>query len=683
MPRNYVRKSTRQSWTVEAMEAALQAIENGDMGYKKAAKEFGVPKTTLKRRHKGGNKTASAKGSSKTLGRYKMVFSTEMETALVQYILSMEQMMFGMTTVEVRRLAYQMAEQNHLQHPFKNAIAGKDWLRGFFSRHQDLSIRQPEATSAARAHGFNRQAVNRFFDLLEDLMEQHNFPPDKVYNVDETGMTTVQSRPSKIIALKGRRQVGSITSAERGVLVTMEICMSATGAFVPPLFVWPRVRMKPELMDGAPLGSISQCHKSGWMQTEIFTIWFEHFLKVSGASKENKVLLILDGHKTHTQNLDVITMAKDNGVYMLSIPPHCSHKIQPLDVSFMTPLSTYYTQEVERWLRQHLGRCVTVFQLASLFGTAYRKSATAENAANGFRKTGIFPVNRNIFQDHEFAPATVTDLNQNEPRPMDDNQRPLEDAHRDADVPAPGVNAARGPEDAVRPVGGPAPNGNAARGPANAVRPVDGPAPNGNAARGPGNAVRPVDGPAPNGNAARGPENAVRPIGNTQRHAAVPRPAVASTSREFISPFQISPPPKATPAKGRPTTRQSKRSMSEHLTSSPYKKRLADAAEEKKRQEAQKAEKAKQRAEKKPQKQKKVAEKPKKKIVKGKRAIFTAPEESSESEDDDGTMCLFCRESYSVIGEGWIKCTVCRLWAHDGCAGVDEEDVNFICDFCA
>uniref|UniRef100_UPI00358F5F2B neurofilament heavy polypeptide-like n=1 Tax=Myxine glutinosa TaxID=7769 RepID=UPI00358F5F2B len=246
---------------------------------------------------------------------------------------------------------------------------------------------------------------------------------------------------------------------------------------------------------------------------------------------------------------------------------------------------------------------------------------------------------------------------------MDDNQRPLEDAHRDADVPAPGVNAARGPEDAVRPVGGPAPNGNAARGPANAVRPVDGPAPNGNAARGPGNAVR--------------------PIGNTQRHAAVPRPAVASTSREFISPFQISPPPKATPAKGRPTTRQSKRSMSEHLTSSPYKKRLADAAEEKKRQEAQKAEKAKQRAEKKPQKQNKVAEKPKKKIVKGKRAIFTAPEESSESEDDDGTMCLFCRESYSVIGEGWIKCTVCRLWAHDGCAGVDEEDVNFICDFCA
>ena len=32
-------------------------------------------------------------------------------------------------------------------------------------------------------------------------------------------------------------------------------------------------------------------------------------MKVSGASKENKVLLILDGYKTHTQNLAVINTA--------------------------------------------------------------------------------------------------------------------------------------------------------------------------------------------------------------------------------------------------------------------------------------------------------------------------------------------------------------------------------------
>ncbi|KAL5019121.1 hypothetical protein ScPMuIL_004843 [Solemya velum] len=79
------------------------------------------------------------------------------------------------------------------------------------------------------------------------------------------------------------------------------------------------------------------------------------------------------------------------------------------DVSYMKPLSTYYTQEVECWLKQHPDRYVTVFQLANLFGKAYLKSATALNAANGFRKTGIYPMDRNIFQDHEFAPASVTE----------------------------------------------------------------------------------------------------------------------------------------------------------------------------------------------------------------------------------------------------------------------------------
>jgi hypothetical protein len=37
--------------------------------------------------------------------------------------------------------------------------------------------------------------------------------------------------------------------------------------------------MKAELMDGAPAGSVATCHPSGWVQTDIFTIWFENFIK--------------------------------------------------------------------------------------------------------------------------------------------------------------------------------------------------------------------------------------------------------------------------------------------------------------------------------------------------------------------------------------------------------------------
>ena len=55
-----------------------------------------------------------------------------------------------------------------------------------------------------------------------------------IYNIDETGITTVQ-KPSKIVAAKGTKQVGAMTSGERGTLVTMAVAVSGVGNMLPPL----------------------------------------------------------------------------------------------------------------------------------------------------------------------------------------------------------------------------------------------------------------------------------------------------------------------------------------------------------------------------------------------------------------------------------------------------------------
>lgn len=372
---------------------------------------------------------------------FQTTFPKEMEKELVKYILELETMMFGLTTNDVRLLAYQLAVRNGLPNSFnkQKEKAGKDWLQAFMKRNPELSLRQPEATSAARAMSFNPANVKKFFDLYDAAMDKYHFAPHRIFNCDETGITTVQGRPSKILAKTGRRQVGGLVSAERGQLVTTEICMNVTGTFIPPLFIFPRVRMKIELMNGAPPGSIYACHKSGWMQLDIFVQWFHHFLQATGASKENPVLLILDGHATHTKNLDVIDLARENGVVLLCLPPHCSHKLQPLDVSFMKPLMTYYDQELEKWLRNHPGRVVTTFQIAELFGNAYNRAATAQTALNGFRKTGIYPVNRHIFQPHEFAASLTTDQEEPATEPAVPAASNIEQATPGGDVTQPAV----------------------------------------------------------------------------------------------------------------------------------------------------------------------------------------------------------------------------------------------------
>ncbi|CAI6356809.1 unnamed protein product [Macrosiphum euphorbiae] len=258
--------------------------------------------------------------------------------------------------------------------------------------------------------GFNKRVVDDFFQLLGGLMDQYKFKPDRIYNCDETGISSVPKSKSKIIASKGRKQVGAITSAERGETVTVEICMNAAGTYMPPFFIFPRKRFNSEFMRNAPIGSIAEFHQSGWMQKDIFEKWMVHFIQFSHATQDNPVLLLLDGHCTHTKSIELIQIARDNGVVLLCFPPHCTHRLQPLDVAFMKPLSTYYDKETTNWLRNHGGDVVTLKQLAEIFGLAFIKAATMTTAINGFQKTGICPFNPDIFNDLDFMAAETTNV---------------------------------------------------------------------------------------------------------------------------------------------------------------------------------------------------------------------------------------------------------------------------------
>ena len=133
-----------------------------------------------------------------------------MELELVAYTKRMESMLFGFTLSQLKRVAYDYAEASGIQHNLnrRTGEAGKDWCHDFMARHSDeISLRTPELTSAALARALNQGAVNAFFDLLETMQDAKRFTPDRVYDVDETGITTVPNRPSKIITSRKRNRL--------------------------------------------------------------------------------------------------------------------------------------------------------------------------------------------------------------------------------------------------------------------------------------------------------------------------------------------------------------------------------------------------------------------------------------------------------------------------------------------
>ena len=334
----------------------------------------------------------------------KRVFTQSEESELAEYLLVASKHHHGLTTTGTRKLAYQFAMRNRKPVPpswLQKETAGLDWMQGFLKRHSQLAIRTPEATSLSRATSFNKVNIGRFFDNLETVMKRYTFHPGSIYNVDETGLMTVH-KPPKVLAGKGEKQIGQVTSAERGVLVTMCGAVNALGNAIPPFLIFPRVNFKDHMLKGAPPGTIGATHKSGWMTGDNFERWLHHFIQHSHCSVEHPVLLLMDNHDSHI-SIRSLDIAKANGIVMITFPPHCSYKLQPLDRSVYGPLKRYYNAACDSWQLRNPGKPMTIYDVAENLGEAFPRAFIPENITSGF------PFDRNVFHEDEYMSSFVTD----------------------------------------------------------------------------------------------------------------------------------------------------------------------------------------------------------------------------------------------------------------------------------
>ncbi|KYM95037.1 hypothetical protein ALC62_14337, partial [Cyphomyrmex costatus] len=78
-------------------------------------------------------------------------------------------------------------------------------------------VRLPENTFMAQVKGFNKEAVYHFSDILEEIIRTNRIDAVTIFNVNESGFSTVQKKCSKIIGQKGKKRVGRVVSGERGM----------------------------------------------------------------------------------------------------------------------------------------------------------------------------------------------------------------------------------------------------------------------------------------------------------------------------------------------------------------------------------------------------------------------------------------------------------------------------------
>lgn len=222
--------------------------------------------------------------------------------------------------------------------------------------------------------------------------------------MDETGITTVQAKCPKVYGAKGAKKVGSAISAERGRTITGVFCASAAGNYIPPMLIYPRKRMPATLQKNGPMGALYRCSKNGWTNSELFLDWLSHMAKHSKPTATDPILLVLDNHSSHI-SISAYNFCRENNIHMVSLPPHTSDHLQPLDLTFFSPLKNALYREYDLYLSTTGHQKITEYDIAELLNKAYMKVATMEKCVSGFRTAGICPLDPDKFKEDDFAPS--------------------------------------------------------------------------------------------------------------------------------------------------------------------------------------------------------------------------------------------------------------------------------------
>lgn len=114
---------------------------------------------------------------------------------------------------------------------------GESWPKRFLARHQDLKVKATTSLEKCRAKALNRTAVEGFYDILEQVVEEFGIKKENTWNMDEKGVQL--GIGVKVAAIVDRDQA-MVYSVEDGncELVTIIEAVSADGTALIPSVIF-------------------------------------------------------------------------------------------------------------------------------------------------------------------------------------------------------------------------------------------------------------------------------------------------------------------------------------------------------------------------------------------------------------------------------------------------------------
>ncbi|XP_041369513.1 uncharacterized protein LOC121383507 [Gigantopelta aegis] len=337
----------------QSLENAYEAVKTQGMPIKKAARICSVPYSTLHDRLSGKTDIDCVKSKPDPL------LSQEEEQTLVTHVEFMSSVGFGYTRTEVLNIATDLAVHLGKREKGEKTFS-LQWFYGFMKRWPELRVQKPRSLEIMRAKATSKDTINKYFDSLEKILDKYDLrnSPESIYNIDEKGIVE-NHKPPSIVASRSNVPVAVTTS--RSNTTTVLACGNALGVAIPPYFVFKGKRMREELLAGCTAGT-------------------------AGTARERHIILFV-------------------------LPAHTSHVLQPMDVGCFGPFERIYNGMRHTYIREHATSGIDRHSLCETVCKVYCVALTPANLQSSFRKTGIYPFDRDVIQPSTFLPSAVLSNN--------------------------------------------------------------------------------------------------------------------------------------------------------------------------------------------------------------------------------------------------------------------------------
>jgi hypothetical protein len=376
---------------------AMSAVNDG-LSIRAAGVQFGVAYATL-------------------YGRINGAKSREQKHAQLQFLSPGEE-------EELVKLIHYMASQGtpptaRFIRQFAADLSGRQmkrsWFRGFMRRHKDIEHLEVKKLETSRAAVTSIQ-IKEFFTELREVIEKYDIDYRDIWNMDETGTHFGESAYRiDVYASKGSKKGRTLTLPENGRLVSSIEAISAEGKTIPSYFVQKGVLFEEHQLPSPEALQTKRFFlartKGGFSTRETGLNWLTSVFIPFTKTTRGWRLLILDGHVSHTA-MPFWQAAFFHQIFILRLPPHATHLLQPLDLEIFGAFKTIYRQLIVDQQLKGFQR-ISSQTFFDFYFESKDRSFTKGVIKSSFKTAGIWPINASLSLERLPRPVTPPILGEN------------------------------------------------------------------------------------------------------------------------------------------------------------------------------------------------------------------------------------------------------------------------------